>query len=157
MIKSKSETKMLNKMVHAADGLLTSEDDKIVLIQRESDTFHGFWALPGGMVEEEETIEEALIREMKEEVGVKVKPKEILGIFSDPERDPRGRVISTVFICEYEGELKPGSDAGRILLCSAEEALSMNLAFDHNLIIQCYQQYQLNQKGTFWSGKVFRH
>ncbi len=147
---------MLNRMIHAADGLLVNEDERIVLIQRESATFHGFWAIPGGMVEEDETIEEALIREMKEEVGVQVKPKEILGIFSDPERDPRGRVLSTVFICDYEGDLKAGSDAGRIILCSVKEALSINLAFDHNFIIQCYQQW-LNEKGTYWSRKALHY
>ena len=100
-----------------------------------------------------ETIEEALIREMKEETGVDVKPKEILGVFSDPKRDPRGHVISTVFICDYIGKLKAGSDAGRVSLCTVEEALSMELAFDHHFIIQCYQQW-LNRKGTYWSKKV---
>lgn len=143
-------------MVHAADGLLISDNGKIVLILRKGETFHDFWALPGGAVEEDETIEEALIREMKEETGVKVKPKEILGIFSDPDRDPRGRVISTVFICNYEGILKAGSDAGRIITCTIEEALNMQLAFDHHFILQCYQQW-LKQKGTFWSKKLLRH
>lgn len=147
---------MLNKMTHAADGLLISETGKIVLIQRKSDTFNDFWAIPGGVVEEDETIEEALTREMKEETGVMVKPKEILGVFSDPERDPRGRVISTVFICDYEGNLEAGSDAGRASLCTVDEALLMNLAFDHNFVIQCYQQW-LKQKGTFWSKKTLQH
>ncbi len=140
-------------MIHAADGLLINENGKIIFIQRKSDTFHGFWAIPGGMVEENETIEEALIREMEEEVGVQVIPKEILGVFSDPERDPRGRVISTVFICDYEGETKAGSDAGNIKLCTIEEALSLNLAFDHNFIIQCYQRW-LKKEGTYWSKKT---
>ncbi|MFX0124145.1 MAG: NUDIX domain-containing protein [Candidatus Hodarchaeota archaeon] len=147
---------MLNKMLHAADGLLISENGKIVLIQRKGDTYYDFWALPGGTVDEGETVEEALIREMKEETGINVEPKEILGIFSDPERDPRGRVISTVFICDYEGELKAGSDAGSIILSTVEEALNMNLAFDHKFILQCYQQW-LTQKGTFWSKKKLMH
>lgn len=144
---------MLNKMIHAADGLLTYEDEKIVLIQRKSDTFGGFWAIPGGVVEEEETVEEALIREMKEEVGALVTPKGILGVFSDPNRDPRGRVISTVFICDFEGDLKAGSDAGGVKICKIEEALRMNLAFDHNLILECYQQW-LEKGGTYWSNKT---
>lgn len=140
-------------MIHAADGLLVSEDGRIVLIQREGETYYGFWALPGGTVEEDETIEEALIREMKEETGVEVKPNEILGVYSDPERDPRGRVITTVFICDYSGNLKAGSDAGKINLCTVDEALNMKLAFDHNFVLQCYQQW-LNKKGTFWSRKT---
>lgn len=141
-------------MVHAADGLLINENGKIVLIQRKSDTYYDYWAIPGGTVEEDETVEEALIREMREETGVDVKPKEILGIFSAPERDPRGRVISTVFICEYSGTLKAGSDAGRIRLCTVEEALELDLAFDHNFVILCYRQW-LNHKGTFWSKRTF--
>ncbi|MHA2245565.1 MAG: NUDIX domain-containing protein [Candidatus Hodarchaeales archaeon] len=144
---------MLSKMIHAADGLLINENGKIIFIQRKSNTFYGFWAIPGGMVEENETIEEALLREMEEEVGVQIIPKEILGVFSDPERDPRGRVISTVFICDYEGKPKAGSDAGNIKLCTVEEALALNLAFDHNFIIQCYQRW-LKQEGTYWSKKT---
>lgn len=143
-------------MVHAADGLLIDKNGKIVLIQRKGDTFYNFWAIPGGVVEEDETIEEALIREMKEETGVDVEPKEILGIFSDPERDPRGRVISTVFICDYSGALRAGSDAGRIRVCTVNEALELDLAFDHHFVIRCYQQW-LNYKGTYWSRKTVRH
>ena len=141
-------------MVHAADGLLIDENGKIVLIQRRSDTFYDYWAIPGGTVEEYETVEEALIREMKEETGVIVEPKEILGIFSDLERDPRGRVISTVFICNYTGTLRAGSDAGRIRVCTVEEALELELAFDHHFVILCYQQW-LNRKGTYWSKRTF--
>jgi 8-oxo-dGTP diphosphatase len=143
---------MLNKMLHAADGILVGENGDIVLIQRKGVTYHNFWALPGGTVDEGETIEEALIREMMEETGVEVDPKEILGVFSDPERDPRGRVISTVFICKYKGDLEAGSDAGSVILCSVEEALKKNLAFDHNFILQCYQKW-LELKGTYWSKK----
>lgn len=144
---------MLNKMLHAADGILVGENGRIVLILRKGVTYYNFWALPGGTVDEGETIEEALIREMKEETGVDVEPKEILGIFSDPDRDPRGRVISTVFICNYKGNLEAGSDAGSIISCTVEEALKKNLAFDHNYILQCYQQW-LKQKGTYWSKKI---
>ena len=146
---------MLNKMLHAADGILTRENGEIVLILRRGVTYTGYWALPGGTVDEGETIEEALIREMKEEVGVDVEPMDILGVFSDPERDPRGRVISTVFICNYKGNLEAGSDAGSVILCTVEEALKKNLAFDHNFILQCYQQW-LKMKGTFWSKKVLQ-
>ena len=143
----------MNKMVHASDGLLIDIEGSIVLIQRKSETYEGYWAIPGGMVEQKETIEEALVREMREEVGVEVKPREILGVFSDPERDPRGRVISTVFICEFRGELKAGSDAGAIKLCAVEEALTLNLAFDHHFILKCYQKWCKKSTGTFWSKK----
>ncbi len=147
---------MFTKMIHAADGLLTTKNGEIILIKRKGETFHGFWALPGGTVEEDETVEETLIREMKEEVGVRVKPKEILGVFSDPQRDPRGRVISTVFICEFEGEPTAGSDAGAIKQCTLEDALDLNLAFDHKLVVTCYKRW-IEKKGTFWSQKFLNH
>ena len=143
-------------MVHAVDGLLTTKNGEIILIQRESDTFHGFWALPGGMVEEHETIEEALAREMREEVGVRVKPREILGVFSDPNRDPRGRVITTVFICEFEGEPTAGSDASSIKQFTLEDALTLDLAFDHTFILQCFKRW-IKVKSTFWSKKSLIH
>lgn len=60
----------------------------MILIKRAGKTFHGFWALPGGILEEGETVEETLAREMKEEVNVEVKPEAILGVYSHPRRDP---------------------------------------------------------------------
>ena len=144
---------MIPKMIHAADGILVDSDGKIILIQRKSDTFDGYWALPGGIVELTETVEEALEREMREETGVIVKTKEILGVFSHPDRDPRGRVISTVFICEYQGVKKAGSDAGSIKTYSLEEALSLDLAFDHHSILTAYKNW-CKEKGTFWSKKL---
>ncbi|MHA2306174.1 MAG: NUDIX domain-containing protein [Candidatus Hodarchaeales archaeon] len=143
---------MLPKMIHAVDGILVDSEGEIILIQRKSDTFDGYWALPGGIVEVTETVEEALEREMREETGVIVKPKEILGVFSHPDRDPRGRVITTVFICEYQGVKKAGSDAGSIKTCSIVEALSLDLAFDHHSILNAYKIW-CKERGTFWSKK----
>lgn len=144
---------MLPKMIHAADGILVDPDGKIILIQRKSDTFDGYWALPGGMVELNETVEESLKREMEEETGLSVTPMEILGVFSDPKRDPRGRVISTVFICSYQGAPRAGSDAGSIKIYSLEKALSLDLAFDHHSILTAYKIW-CKEKGTFWSKKL---
>ena len=141
---------MLPKMIHAVDGILVDKNGKIILIQRKSDTFNKYWALPGGIVEINESIEETLEREMKEETSVAVNLREILGVFSDPQRDPRGRVISTVFICDYKGIPEAGSDAGALKLYTLEEALALNLAFDHNSILQTYKEW-LVTKGTYWS------
>jgi len=140
-------------MVHAADGILRGKDGKIILIKRISETFRGYWAIPGGAVEMNETVEEALIREMQEETGVIVTPTDILGVFSAVDRDPRGRVISTVFICDYQGTPNSGSDAGDIKICALEEALNLELAFDHYQILKSYQRW-LTQGGSFWSNKT---
>ena len=141
---------MLPKMMHAVDGILVDKNGKIILIQRKSDTFNKYWALPGGIVEINESIEETLEREMKEETSVAVNLREILGVFSDPQRDPRGRVISTVFICDYKGIPEAGSDAGALKQYTLDEALALNLAFDHNSILQTYKKW-LVTKGTYWS------
>jgi len=141
---------MLPKMIHAVDGILVDKNGRIILIQRKSDTFDKFWALPGGIVEINESIEETLEREMKEETSVAVDSREILGVFSDPQRDPRGRVISTVFICDYKGIPEAASDAGALKLYTLDEALALNLAFDHNSILQTYKEW-LVTKGTYWS------
>ena len=69
-------------MRYAVDGILF-RGDKVVLIKRKGRTFHDYWAIPGGIVEEGETVEKALIREMLEELNVKVKPKTILGVSSN--------------------------------------------------------------------------
>ncbi|MHA1215030.1 MAG: NUDIX domain-containing protein [Candidatus Hodarchaeales archaeon] len=140
----------MKTMFHAADGILVNPANEILLIKRKSQTFYGYWAIPGGGVEEHETVEEALIREMKEEVNVNVTPREILGVFSDPKRDPRGRIISTVFICDYKGIPQAGSDASEVKVCSVQEALSLDLAFDHNQILRCFQKWLQNRR-TYWS------
>ncbi|MFX0050790.1 MAG: NUDIX domain-containing protein [Candidatus Hodarchaeota archaeon] len=144
---------MFPKMVHAVDGILRGKNGKIILIRRISETYKGYWAIPGGAVEMNETVEEALIREMREETGVTVKPTDILGVFSAVDRDPRGRVISTVFVCTYQGTPNSGSDAGEIKICTLEEALGLELAFDHNQILKSYQRW-LTQRGTYWSNKI---
>ena len=138
-------------MKNAADGLLYREN-KIVLIKRGGKTFHNYWALPGGLHDEGETIEETLVREMKEELGVDAKPIAILGVYSDKHRDPRGQTISTVFICDYSGELQAGDDAASHQCFTLSAALRLELAFDHQLILQDFQRW-LEQKETFWSSK----
>jgi len=135
----------------AVDGILY-RDETVVLIRRAGRTFHGSWALPGGRVEENELVESALRREMLEEVGVGVEPQGILGVYSAPERDPRGHTISVVFICDYQGKLAAGSDAATCQAFSLEEALTLPLAFDHHQILADFQQW-LKQPETFWSSK----
>ena len=94
----------------AVDGVLI-KGDKILLIRRKNEPFNGRWALPGGFVEYGETVEEAVLREFEEEVGLKARIKKLLGVYSKPDRDPRGQVISIVFLLYAEGEAKAGDDA----------------------------------------------
>ena len=138
-------------MRYAVDGILVKEG-KIALIRRGGRTFHNHWALPGGMLEEGERVETTLAREMQEELGVSIEAKEILGVYSEKDRDPRQHTISVVFICEYKGKLVAGDDAKAYSEFSLEEALQLELAFDHKKILEDYKKW-LEKKETFWSSK----
>jgi len=117
----------------AVDGVLIKED-KILLIRRKNEPFKGKWALPGGFVEYGETVEEAVLREFEEEVGLKARIKKLLGVYSKPDRDPRGHVISIVFLLDAEGEAKAGDDAADARFFPLDNLPP--LAFDHEEIIR---------------------
>ncbi len=85
----------------ACDGVLI-EENKVLLIKRKYPPFKGLWALPGGKLEDGETVEEGVVREFEEETGLKVKPIKLIGVFSDPSRDPRG-LVSIAFLVERIG------------------------------------------------------
>jgi len=117
-----------------ADGAIL-KDKKILLIKRKNEPFKDIWALPGGFVEYNEKVEDAVIREIYEETSLKTKIKNLIGIYSDPKRDPRGHVVTVVYLLEIEGgELKEGDDA------SDAKFFDLNnlprLAFDHDIILR---------------------
>jgi 8-oxo-dGTP diphosphatase len=117
----------------AVDGVAIKEN-KILLVRRKNEPFKGKFALPGGFVEYGERAEDAVRREVFEETGCKTKIRRLLGIYSDPKRDPRGHVVSIVYLLEsIGGALKAGSDA-----LGAEFIKTSDLpplAFDHKQII----------------------
>ena len=103
-------------MTYKSPGLTTDgvifKNNEILLIKRNNDPFKGKWALPGGYVEYGEKVEDAVVREVLEETGIKTKISDLLGVYSDPNRDPRGHTITVVYILEIQGgELKSGDDA----------------------------------------------
>ena len=107
---------------------------KIVLIKRRNPPFEGLFALPGGFVEVGETVESAAVREAKEETGLDIGLIRLLGVYSDPSRDPRGHTVSICYLATGSGKLKAGSDAKDIGLFGLSEI--PQLAFDHNRIIE---------------------
>ncbi len=107
---------------------------KLVLIKRKNPPFQGYFALPGGFVEVGETVETAAVREAKEETGLEVRLLKLLGVYSEPSRDPRGHTVSVCFLAVGSGNLKAGSDALDTGLFGINEI--PELAFDHNKIIE---------------------
>lgn len=108
----------------------------IVLINRAKEPFG--WALPGGFVDFGETVEQAAIREAKEETNLNIQFLRQMHVYSDPKRDPRGtHSITLVFVAEGKGELKAGDDAQDAAVFSLDGKLP-KLAFDHEKILKDY-------------------
>jgi 8-oxo-dGTP diphosphatase len=117
----------------AVDGVVLKEN-KILLIKRRNEPFKGKFALPGGFVKYGEQAEDAVRREVFEETSCKTKIRKLLGVYSDPKRDPRGHVVSIVYLLEsIGGDIKAGSDAldAEFIKISGLPPL----AFDHKKII----------------------
>ncbi len=108
----------------------------IVLIERRNDP-KGL-ALPGGFVDVGESVEEALVREMEEETNLKVVISKLLGVYSNPKRDPRFHTASVVFIVQAQGQPKGGDDAKVAKLYALEEIPMDQLVFDHGAILKDY-------------------
>ncbi|MFX1562875.1 MAG: NUDIX domain-containing protein [Promethearchaeota archaeon] len=120
--------------VLAVDAVILLEDRRVILIRRKNPPFKGFWALPGGLCEIGETVEEALRREVEEETGLKVEPVSLIGVFSNPTRDPRGHTVSVAFLTHIVGgKLQAGSDAAGV---KTFLKLPKQLAFDHAQILE---------------------
>jgi ADP-ribose pyrophosphatase YjhB (NUDIX family) len=116
-------------------GRRKEEKNAVVLVRRKNPP-HG-WAIPGGFVEYGERVEDCAVREALEETGLEVALKGILGVYSDPARDPRFHTISVVYLAEATGEPKAGSDAGDVGVFTEGE-LPADIAFDHGKILADY-------------------
>ena len=119
--------------------MVDQENHNIVLIERKNPPYG--WALPGGFVDIGESVEAAAIREAKEETNLDVTLIELLGIYSDPQRDSRGHTVSAVYIAQASGQAKAQDDAAKLQLCSATEAPG-ELAFDHQQILDDYLRFK---------------
>ncbi len=107
----------------------------IILIKRKNPP-HG-WALPGGFVDRGESLEEAAVREAKEETSLDIKLKNQFHTYSDPKRDPRKHTISTVYVATAQGRPRAQDDAQDIRIFTEEE-INFPLAFDHKKILADY-------------------
>lgn len=120
------------------DGIILHKN-RIVLVKRKNSPFKNYYALPGGFVDYGETVENAVIREIKEETGLETKIKNIFGVYSDPERDPRGHTVTIVYeLNVIGGRMKPGSDAVSVKIFSLNDI--PELAFDHQKILEDFKK-----------------
>jgi 8-oxo-dGTP diphosphatase len=111
--------------------------DQVLLVMRGRGPFEGMWALPGGFVERDERLEDAVMRELEEETGAKGRLLGLVGAYSRPDRDPRGHTVSVVYAVEVdEGEVAGGDDASE----AAWHDLGSPppLAFDHDEVLADY-------------------
>ncbi len=120
--------------------MILLEGDRVVLIERKNEP-RG-WALPGGFVDEGETLEAAAVREAREETGLEVTLLEQFHAYSDPDRDPRGHTISTVFVGVAGGAPTGGDDAARAAAFDWT-ALPAPIAFDHAAILADVRRWLL--------------
>jgi len=107
----------------------------VLLIKRKNEPFRDQWALPGGFLEENETMEEGAIRELQEEAGLKLEKLQQVGAFGTPGRDPRGRTISIAFLglIDATPKVKASDDAIAVKWFNVKGLPDM--AFDHRAII----------------------
>jgi 8-oxo-dGTP diphosphatase len=123
--------------------LVDQPEHPIVLIERANPPYG--WAIPGGFVDIGETIEQTAIREAKEEVCLDVNLKTLLGLYSNPARDPRNHTVTAVYIAEAKG-LPQAADDAKHCKVFRHGQLPQQLAFDHDLVLNDYYNFCISGK-----------
>ena len=130
----------------AADIIIELHDRPgrpIVLIERKHEPLG--WALPGGFVEVGESVETAAVREAAEETNLEISLVALLGVYSDPDRDPRGHTASVVYVASSAGDPVAMDDAAAVRVYDPDN-LPRQLAFDHARILEDYRAYRRDGK-----------
>lgn len=127
---------------HSVCDSLIIEDNKVLMVLRDKDPQKGFWAIPGGYLEWDETIEQCVLREVKEETGADAEIIKLFGVYSDPERDPDDRQnVCHVFLLGLKNEkFYPQQGETKEVKWFSFDNLPKNIAFDHRKIIEDYKK-----------------
>lgn len=118
------------------DCVIFDPQGRVLFIRRGHAPYAGAYALPGGFVEVGETVEAACRREIAEETGIELGELHLVGVYSDPSRDPRGHVVSVVFAALLPAAEKPRSGSDAAGADWIADWRSLALAFDHAKILE---------------------
>lgn len=118
------------------DIFIYDENKNFILIKRGNEPFKNYWALPGGFVDYGECVEDAAVREALEETSINVELEKLVGVYSDPSRDPRRHTVSITYTAKGNiDDMKADDDACDIGIYSKYDLEKLNIAFDHEKII----------------------
>lgn len=119
----------------STDCIVFDESDRVLLIRRKNEPFRGQYAFPGGFIETGETAEDSARRELMEETGIEAGDLRLLGVYSDPGRDPRHHTITIAYLVRVQGQTPIAGDDAAAAEFVADPA-KKKLAFDHDLILR---------------------
>ena len=118
------------------DSWIRDRRGRVLLVQRARPPFEGRWGLPGGFCEWAETTEECCARETLEETGLTVRVGALLGVYSKPNRDPRGHNVTVLYAARpVKGRARGGDDAAAAEWYDPRELRDVSFAFDHREIV----------------------
>jgi len=126
----------------AVNGIIF-KGGSILLVRRGIEPFKGLWSLPGGFIEYDEMVEDALVREVEEETGLKVRPQKLVGVYSNPTRSPVKHVVTVCYYCKIlEGTLKPSKENVEVKFFELNR-LPEEMAFDHKKVVEDFLAQRL--------------
>ncbi|HYT90708.1 MAG TPA: NUDIX hydrolase [Gemmataceae bacterium] len=124
------------------------QNPRVLLIRRKHEPFAGMWAIPGGFLDMEETLEAGAARELLEETGIRAADLEQLHAFGDPGRDPRGRTVSVAYLARVDVDaVQPQAADDAAEVAWHDLTRPPPLAFDHEKILECARQRLKRTKG----------
>ena len=135
-------------------NVIVENNNMILLVKRSIPPFTGQLALPGGYIEYGERVEDAAKREVQEETGLEISIVGIVGVYSDPSRNPLKHTISTLFFAVPTSDTLHQSKEGEPLWIFTDELMKQELAFDHQQMVRDFMVWK-EKKETSWSSKQY--